>query len=277
MRARNFCFTINNYTQDDLNVLGNLEPSTVKYLIYGLEVGESGTPHIQGLVCWKDAKDFNYMKKNFSATAHYETMRGTFKQAADYCKKDGVFFEKGTLPADRGQLVKDVWNDVREKAKMGDFEAIPSDIYIRNMTNIHKIARMHMELPEDADQTTGVWIYGRSGVGKSRYARYHYPEFHHKMLNKWWDGYREHENVLLEDVAPDHKFLAYFLKIWMDRYAFPAEMKGDVRTIRPKKVIVTSQYTIEQCFEPTDAEAIRRRCKVIELVFPWTEPIEKLD
>lgn len=255
-----------------MDEIAKKEVKTYKYLVIGYETGASGTEHLQGLICWEQPKSLEWMKKNFNPSAHYEVMRGTFQQAADYCKKDGIWTEFGTLPADRGKLVQDMWDEVRENAKAGKFEEIPSEIYVKHLTNIHKLARMHQELPEDTNDTCGVWITGKSGVGKSRYARHHWPEFFHKMPNKWWDGYDHHDYVLIDDLDPTHKYLAYHLKIWMDRYAFPAETKGSTCSIRPKKVIVTSQYTIEQVFDPTDAEAIRRRCQVIQLIWPWTPP-----
>ena len=54
--------------------------------------------------------------------------------------------------------------------------------------------------------------------------------------------------------------LTQYLKTWADRYPFRAETKGSSMMIRPKKIIVTSNYSIDQCFSnPEDAEAIKRR------------------
>ena len=61
--------------------------------------------------------------------------------------------------------------------------------------------------------------------------------------------------------------LADRLKVWADRYPFPGEIKGGrIEGIRPLKVIVTSNYTPEECFpNSNDLEPILRRFKVVNL------------
>ena len=44
-RYRNFTFTHNNYTDTSLE-----DEISCKYIVYGREVGESGTPHLQGFL-----------------------------------------------------------------------------------------------------------------------------------------------------------------------------------------------------------------------------------
>ena len=75
------------------------------------------------------------------------------------------------------------------------------------------------------------------------------------------------DTVVIEEADPKNmEHLADRLKVWADRYPFPGEIKGGrIEGIRPLKVIVTSNYTPEECFpNSNDLEPILRRFKVVQ-------------
>ena len=97
-----WCFTLNNYTDDDIVRLERLAAvPTTEYLIYGRELGQEGTPHLQGFVMFTVRRRFNCVKRLLGDRYHIEAAVGTPYQAALYCKKDGDFTEFGTAPVDR--------------------------------------------------------------------------------------------------------------------------------------------------------------------------------
>lgn len=95
MQTRHWCFTINNWSEDDEN---RLKAIGATYLVFGYERGSNETPHLQGYICFPQVKRFREAKAKIGENAHLERMRGTPQQAADYCKKDGLFYEDGVPP-----------------------------------------------------------------------------------------------------------------------------------------------------------------------------------
>ena len=87
---RKWCFTINNYIEEDeQNLLDELTPDKVVYAIVGREKGESGTPHLQGYVYFKRRLKMSTAKATLGKTARLEPARGTPEQNEQYCSKDG--------------------------------------------------------------------------------------------------------------------------------------------------------------------------------------------
>lgn len=128
------------------------------------------------------------------------------------------------------------------------------------------------------------WFYGDTGTGKSYAARDEAGAdvFLKSACNKWWDGYRGQEHVILEDMDRTHKYMGFYLKIWADRYAYPAEVKGGAVRCRPKRIWVTSNYSIDEIWqdEPQTSEPLKRRFKqvrfqsLMNMLMPSTEDVE---
>lgn len=266
IRVRNWVFTLNNPTEESTAELLTLAQQST-YLVVGREKAASGTPHLQGYVVLKKKTRLGGLRKLFSRSPHFEAARGSHEEASDYCKKDGDFTEYGVLPKDPGVTGKEMeqerWDQARLSAQAGDFDAIPSDIYLRYYRTIKEVAKDHLKAPPnlEGEEIKMEWWYGDSGTGKSRKARETYPQAYLKMCNKWWDGYQGQEVVLIEDFDRCHSVLGHHLKIWADRYAFLAETKGGAIAIRPKLIVVTTNYSLESIFgdEPMTLEPLLRR------------------
>ena len=124
------------------------------------------------------------------------------------------------------------------------------------------------------DHLENQWIWGAPGVGKSRHVREKWPNLYSKVPNKWWDGYQGEETVLLDDLQKSHACLSYYIKIWADHYPFSGEIKGSYVSLRPKRIIVTSNYHPSDIWtdDPTLLEAITRRFKIIHMHEPGKFP-----
>ena len=91
--ARNWCFTINNYTD-----LPQFDPDSMCYLTFGREVAPStGTPHLQGYVQFNSRQYLTYLRSVISDRGRYTIAEGSPEDNRRYCQKDGDFEEFGEL------------------------------------------------------------------------------------------------------------------------------------------------------------------------------------
>jgi len=266
-RSRNFCFTLNNYSED---VYQSLLRTECKYIVIGKEVGASGTPHLQGYVSFKDPRTLNTLKK-LDASAHWEICKGLPSQNRAYCIKEGNFEEVGTLPIDptcKGKMEQVAWAEALLAVQENRLEDIRPDILCRSLKQIEYAAERIKASKRSLETFTGEmrheWYYGKSGTGKSRKAREENPGAYIKdPETKWWHGYAGEEVAIIDDFDKFQIKMGGYIKRWSDRYAFTAESKGGQIMIPPLKIIITSQYRPEQIWDdPETLDAIKRRFKL---------------
>jgi len=255
-RKRAFRFTHNNYTDTTLE-----DELDCKYIIYGKEVAPTtGTPHLQGFVSFATMKTLKQVR---SALIGCDVRIADYPEdAITYCKKDGDYKERGSWVSNKkkGENEKERYKRARESAEQGKFDEIDADIYIRHMGNLKKIRAEKQTQAAHLTELNNVWYYGPPGSGKTSKAFQENPGAYLKSLTKWWDGYTEQDTVIIDDMDPFHKSLAQEFKVWAHHYPFPAEVKGGTICIRPKKIIVTSNYSIDEVWEdPTTRAAMHRR------------------
>lgn len=124
--AKRWCFTINNYTDAEQLSLRNAG-DTFSYLVFGREVGESNTPHLQGFFILATKLRLRQVKQLAGlGRAHLEVSRGTPQEASQYCKKDGDFEEYGSLPACQGSRTD--FERLKEWIKSQDIAPSRSDL-----------------------------------------------------------------------------------------------------------------------------------------------------
>jgi len=261
-KSKNYCFTLNNYTEDEFNELQELE---CRYIVIGKEIGDNGTPHLQGTICFANARAFNAIKK-LIPKAHIEICK-SLQDSIVYCKKDNNFVEVGDKPLsnqEKGIKQKERWIVALAEAKAFG-ETNDDEInfkYHRTIESIYKKAKRDRNL--DDVESCAYWFWGETGTGKSRKAREDFPNAYFKMCNKWWDGYDDQDNVIIEDFDQAHTVLCHHVKIWGDRYPFLAEVKCDSFMIRPKVICITSNYHPRDIWsKDTDLKPILRRFKIV--------------
>lgn len=108
--------------------------------------------------------------------------------------------------------------------------------------------------PEALEHMDNEWIYGQPGVGKTRNVIDRFADYYDKDKSKYWNGYTDQKVVLIDDIEKDEKFMLGILKKICQHKPFPAEDKfGQMRQIRPTKIIVTSNFHFNQIW-PDDVD-----------------------
>lgn len=90
-KSRKYVITINNYSDTQLSNLRDFCVKKCSWYIFGKEVGEQGTPHIQGYLEFNNAKKRSTIKKAIGGEFYCGGARGSWKQNLDYCRKDMHF------------------------------------------------------------------------------------------------------------------------------------------------------------------------------------------
>lgn len=116
--VRKCCFTLNNPSNTRIQDI--IEKCQLRGYLYciGEEVGDKGTPHLQGYIEFPAPKKWTTVQNLFNKKAHIEKAKGTRKQNLTYCKKDGKFHSNFPVPLKEQILAKyeDVeWYDWQKK------------------------------------------------------------------------------------------------------------------------------------------------------------------
>lgn len=192
-RAKHWCFTLNNYNAEDIQRIAVLE-GEVLYLVYGKEVGESGTPHLQGFVSFHDRLRRSAVVEKLGQ-AHYTVAR-KIPESIAYCKKDGDFVEFGIPPQGPGRRndLEDFKNAVKEgqldlnilreqySQTVANYPKFVTDYIIqytpKPVIELHPLRQwqqtLNADLNREADDRTVVFIVDFNGnSGKSWFCHYY--------------------------------------------------------------------------------------------------------
>ena len=77
VQCRSWLFTLNNYSEDEYRSIQSWCTNECDYAVIGKEVGEEGTPHLQGYFRKKVKCRLSSLKDSLSGRAHFEAARGS--------------------------------------------------------------------------------------------------------------------------------------------------------------------------------------------------------
>lgn len=244
-RARGFCFTWNN--PDGVPTLATFG-GHARYLIYGHEVGEGGTPHLQGFVYFRQQVAFSTVLRMLPE-AHFEIARGSVDDNVAYCSKDGIWEEEGERPVQgkRSDLLE-VAQAVRDGRSIKAIAEDYSSAYIRYNRGILALKRVLS--PPRNWQMEIIVIVGPTRTGKSLAASSlggrHIENgvevengVYWKPPGEWWDDYDGEHTVVWDEFSGASCAFRTLLRI-LDAYPLLVPIKGGFAQFRSRRVVFTS-------------------------------------
>lgn len=228
-RSRGWCITINNYTDDDLKALEALAADSV-YLCYSLEVGASGTPHVQGYVYFDFQRSLRAVKRALPR-AHLQPSRGSSLANRDYCAKESELVEFGTRPT---QGKRSDLSGVRESFVSSNSisHAISECTSYQAMRGIELMAK-YIE-PQRSWKTHVSWYTSYSKACAAL------PEKYFSYAGSW-DGYDGHRDVFMTVGDLSSKWSMYMLLF--SHHPYRVDLKGGSRQFVAERIVVFSPYS----------------------------------
>lgn len=250
--------TLNNYDEEDIERFRGLcaPDGSTEYGVFGKEVGESGTHHLQVYLYFKKRLSLRQVKLACGGRVHAEVARGNPRQASDYCKKDGKYEEFGRLPGGSGARV-----DVASAVKLVREGATKTDLLEGCPVLLARYPRFFNELfltcGKSREWKTEVFVYyGETGVGKTRKAFEEAVGPYVHSGGEWFDGYSGEPDVIFDDFGGSEFKLTYLLKL-LDRYPMKVPVKGGFVNWIPYKIWITSNYPPKDWFPNAKDEHVR--------------------
>ncbi len=223
-----------------------------RYAIWQLETGEGGYLHYQGYCVFRTKQRLQSVKNHFTRhgmnEVHLEPRRGAHSQARDYASKaesrTGATVTTGSedgIPEGAGQhaALSEIAQLVRQGATDFTLATEHPEAYMYHSNKIHALRQALLQ-PWSGPRTV-IWIYGRPGCGKTRYASEHDPllfDVPSVSAQPWFDNYTGQRSILLDNLTSSTPWQP--LMKWLDRYPVQVPVKGAFVCATWSTVYVTS-------------------------------------
>ncbi len=289
---RNYVFTLNNYTQQDIQKLlhSTDQPQGIAvYIVFQEETGNgengipAGTPHLQGYIELKAKQRLENLKaklsmrgRDYGERSIYLAQRmGSQAQAIAYSKKTdtrtGEQFERGTKK-------RSVHNSAVEAALAGvSIKTIMeehTEDYLKHHSALEKIQAQHQ--PTRDWKMELIIYYGQSGSGKTVKAWQEWPDaYDYNLETKWWEGYHGQETVIIDEFRCDIKF-GFLLKLF-DTKKLRLNVKYSHGQFSSKRIVLTTNMPPETWYmskSDEDISPLRRRLTQFAKIYRFGQPNE---
>jgi len=250
--VKTWVFTLNNYTEDDCTMFSQWS-NEVNRMVVSKEVGESGTPHLQGAVTFKCSKRLAGLKKLHSRV-HWAIAMA--KDCFIYPIKEGsvVFIDVNNRSQGKRNDWLDLKNDIKEGKSYKDMAENHPHLVGQYNRGIKVLAEW---LKDDRPVNTimgymehrkVIWLHGQTGAGKTKYIydNHQYKDVWMSSKNlDWFDGYTGHKVAVFDDFRGSSCSFNWLLRL-LDKHPLQVPVKGGFTDWTPEFIYITS------CKKPED-------------------------
>ncbi|QCX35053.1 replication-associated protein [Blackfly DNA Virus 17] len=279
IKSRSWCFTAFNYDQD---LLRNLEEIDCKVLACQQEVCPlTQRDHIQGMIDFEHPVTKPTVQKRLGqpGVMHVEPTLKTLASIR-YCT-DSKKRKPGTKEILRGVFpgtpkhkslhdaiefckVAESWREVCEAFPL---ECVRHERSLRNL----RYQAQEREARGKFRRMEVIVLYGKTGVGKTRYVRLHHPHAYSPLSadKLWWDGYDLEDTIFLDEFTGQLPYQS-LLRL-TDGHHTLIEGKGTVTFANWHRVYICSSK------HPFDWYPMRKECEELKRRITAFIEIEKGD
>lgn len=262
-RSRGWCFTINNYTDEHIKTVRELD---AEYIVFGREIAPTtGTPHLQCFAYFKSQRTFQSMKKH-SQKEH------TLKKQTEPRTQSRILHERTQRRRNRHMPHARQTHRLRNHKKMVKEGATIREIAeVATSYQTIKFAQTLLSIAPNATLRTNIhvrWYWGATATGKTRAAFEEATAISEPWISsrnlRWWDGYTGQKCVIIDDMRGDFCTFHEMLRI-LDIYPLRLEIKGGSVAAAYTNVWITSAYPPDKIWQSIeDKEQLLRRIHEIK-------------
>lgn len=217
------------------------------YICVGQEVGNTGTPHLQGYAEFKIKHRGTWYKVRMP-NAHIERRKGTAMQAAEYCQKaDKNFIEWGTIsdpnPGKRSDLEQAI-EILRTSGMTAVADEVPT-VAVRYYRGLQYVQNTWRDSEPRIDPEVTVF-WGQTGTGKTYLAHKRSPNAFFSWSNQWYDGYDGVSDIIIDEYNGEIQ-LGRLLRM-LDRQKLMVPTKGGSINFNPRRIFITSHFHPENWY-----------------------------
>lgn len=243
-KSHNYCFTYFNYGEISA-VESKLKDKGATYYVFGREIcPTTNKPHLQGYVHWKTPREFEAVRKYITGWS-VRICSGNAEQNFNYCtKEDKNYIEWGEKPkqgkrTDLNIIKKSILIDGKDVKDI----IMDDEIYNYQQLRFAEGLLKYKSLKKETIKREVYWIWGPTGVGKSKYAFDNVSNDYWisgKNL-KWFDGYYGQKDVIIDDFRADFCTFHELIRL-LDIYPMRVEVKGSSVIWNATRIFITSCY-----------------------------------